>query len=122
MGRPSNGSEAAETACTPRQRARAWGGAAYTFVVSLFLIAMAVRMFLEDVELGTLAGVALNVAVFGVPFGLAFLYRREVLRHCRKVNLERCRRLGLCPQCGYDLTGNVSVVCPECGMPVHLGG
>jgi len=24
-------------------------------------------------------------------------------------------RPGLCPRCGYDLTGNVSGVCPECG-------
>ncbi len=22
-----------------------------------------------------------------------------------------------CPKCGYDLTGNVSGVCPECGEP-----
>ena len=27
------------------------------------------------------------------------------------------RRLGLCVKCGYDLTGNVSGVCPECGTP-----
>ena len=25
---------------------------------------------------------------------------------------------GHCPQCGYDLTGNVSGVCPECGKAV----
>ena len=25
---------------------------------------------------------------------------------------------GLCPHCGYDLYGNVSGVCPECGTPV----
>ncbi len=24
---------------------------------------------------------------------------------------------GHCPRCGYDLTGNVSGVCPECGRP-----
>lgn len=24
----------------------------------------------------------------------------------------------LCPRCSYDLTGNVSRVCPECGAPV----
>ena len=24
----------------------------------------------------------------------------------------------LCPACGYDLTGNVSGICPECGRPV----
>ncbi|GMU22180.1 MAG: hypothetical protein AMXMBFR13_22680 [Phycisphaerae bacterium] len=26
---------------------------------------------------------------------------------------------GCCSQCGYDLTGNVSGVCPECGQPVR---
>jgi len=26
-------------------------------------------------------------------------------------------REGQCPTCGYDLTGNTSGVCPECGMP-----
>jgi hypothetical protein len=30
---------------------------------------------------------------------------------------RRRRRTGLCPQCGYDLTGNVSGRCPECGAP-----
>ena len=28
---------------------------------------------------------------------------------------ERRRRAGLCPACGYNLTGNISGVCPECG-------
>ncbi|MFH1748612.1 MAG: hypothetical protein ABIG44_16375 [Planctomycetota bacterium] len=28
---------------------------------------------------------------------------------------------GHCRKCGYNLTGNVSGVCPECGTPVHLG-
>jgi len=30
----------------------------------------------------------------------------------------RRRRTGLCQKCGYDLTGNVSGVCPECGFRV----
>ncbi|HXE55277.1 MAG TPA: hypothetical protein VN541_19795 [Tepidisphaeraceae bacterium] len=38
------------------------------------------------------------------------------------VRRRRRRRLGLCPACGYDLTGNVSGVCPECGKPVRSGG
>ena len=28
---------------------------------------------------------------------------------------------GFCRACSYDLTGNTSGVCPECGMPVHRG-
>jgi hypothetical protein len=27
-------------------------------------------------------------------------------------------KLGLCPSCSYDLTGNISGVCPECGMAI----
>jgi hypothetical protein len=30
----------------------------------------------------------------------------------------RRRRRGLCRHCGYDLTGNVSGVCPECGKTI----
>jgi hypothetical protein len=31
----------------------------------------------------------------------------------------RRRRRGLCIKCGYDLTGNVSGVCPECGARIE---
>lgn len=30
---------------------------------------------------------------------------------------DRRRRHGLCANCGYDLRGSVSGVCPECGTP-----
>jgi hypothetical protein len=39
---------------------------------------------------------------------------RDILRTCRTA---RRRRRGLCLHCGYDLTGNVSGRCPECGTP-----
>lgn len=32
----------------------------------------------------------------------------------RRLGIGRLNR-GLCPSCGYDLRGNVSGVCPECG-------
>ena len=42
----------------------------------------------------------------------AFLWYRWDRPH----ELRRQRRAkGLCVHCGYDLTGNVSGVCPECG-------
>ena len=31
---------------------------------------------------------------------------------------KRARRTGLCPRCRYNLTGNVSGTCPECGTQV----
>ena len=41
------------------------------------------------------------------------------VRGMRLWNKSRRRRRGLCPACGYDLTGNVSGVCPECGARVR---
>ena len=32
--------------------------------------------------------------------------------------LERVLNPNLCKTCGYDLTGNISGVCPECGTPL----
>jgi len=36
----------------------------------------------------------------------------------RRRRQNRRRAQGLCPRCGYNLTGNVSGACPECGTPV----
>jgi hypothetical protein len=60
-----------------------------------FLIAFVVAGFLAF-------GIAL---VVGVPF----LYRR---RKCPP---------GHCPECRYDLTGNTSGICPECGKLIAAG-
>ena len=35
-----------------------------------------------------------------------------------RVRVGRHRRRGRCLSCGYDLTGNTTGVCPECGTPV----
>lgn len=53
-----------------------------------------------------LPGVAL-VVVAGVP--LVLCVRR----------VRRRRRLGECLECGYNLTHNVSGICPECGGAVR---
>jgi len=39
---------------------------------------------------------------------------RDIVTACRTA---RRRRRGLCLHCGYNLTGNVSGRCPECGTP-----
>lgn len=54
-------------------------------------------------------------SVYRVPLlvvALVFAFRPviRVVRHLRR------RGLGLCTGCGYDLTGNVSGRCPECGQ------
>lgn len=39
----------------------------------------------------------------------------------RLLSLRRKRQSGLCRSCEYDLTGNTSGTCPECGEPIHKG-
>lgn len=43
-----------------------------------------------------------------LPVAWLLLWNRSVLR----------QRSGRCRACGYNLTGNVSGVCPECGAPI----
>ncbi len=37
----------------------------------------------------------------------------------RQLSLADGEEIGTCPYCGYNLTGNVSGVCPECGTAVQ---
>jgi len=41
------------------------------------------------------------------------------VRAWRRTTLDEREIEGRCLKCGYDLTGNVSGVCPECGTPVR---
>jgi len=70
------------------------------------------RMWIPRLEKGT---GFLNFALpFWIPtamgFAAAVLFHRKA---CRK-SIHSCK-------CAYDLTGNVSGICPECGMPVSPG-
>jgi hypothetical protein len=44
---------------------------------------------------------------------LPAIWFRRRLRHLRIL-----RAVGCCPSCGYNLTGNTSGVCPECGTAI----
>ena len=55
---------------------------------------------------------------FTVPYWLASLFfaplsARIAMRAFRHTPAGSCH----CPKCGYNLTGNTSGVCPECGTP-----
>ncbi|HEY2584722.1 MAG TPA: hypothetical protein VGI81_03030 [Tepidisphaeraceae bacterium] len=56
-------------------------------------------------------GAAVNAFV-----GLAGLYWQRYRARALQAKARRLR--GECPLCGYNLTGNVSGTCPECGAPV----
>jgi hypothetical protein len=50
---------------------------------------------------------------------LAFRWRLWASRITREIARDHAARLqGICPNCRYDLRGNESRICPECGCPV----
>lgn len=55
-----------------------------------------------------------------LPFVLFALY--PTIAFIRgPVRRYRRRKRGLCLRCGYDLRGNTSGICPECGKPLNRG-
>jgi hypothetical protein len=62
------------------------------------------RLGTGETTWGAQVRLAWPVSLFGLTAVLLGLRRRPP------------RRNGLCPRCGYDLTGNVSGTCPECGL------
>jgi hypothetical protein len=50
-----------------------------------------------------------------IPLALLMLHLVAVIARPR-LTARRRLRLGVCVSCGYDLTGSVSGVCPECGV------
>ena len=57
------------------------------------------------------------VGIVQVPLFITWLVHLlgiKALENRRK----RLRLANECPQCEYNLTGNVSGVCPECGTPI----
>ncbi len=59
---------------------------------------------------GNLPAMGLELLITGAIAGLAYGVSRRVMTRLRP---------GRCRSCGYDLTGNVSGVCPECGTPIQ---
>jgi hypothetical protein len=55
------------------------------------------------------------VAALILPGSWLICRTGESVAKCRR---ERRRKSGLCCACGYDLTRNMSGVCPECGTAV----
>lgn len=74
---------------------RIWMGGSWATPDVVFLV--------KDVVL-----IALGIGLFWGSHGLARVWSR-----LRYAGLRR--QMGLCIHCGYDMTGNVSGVCPECG-------
>lgn len=62
--------------------------------------------------------VIVGIAKGPVLSALALLWLVIAVSAARHVRSQGRRDPVVCPRCRYDLTGNVSGVCPECGTPV----
>jgi hypothetical protein len=78
------------------------------FAALLFLVAAAACLMTFPHEVGFLGFLFCVVPAWFCGLLSASEYRRHLMVMPR----------GCCTRCGYDLTGNVSGVCPECGTPV----
>ena len=56
------------------------------------------------------------IVVFLCPWWLLFVLRRRMRRLLRESLVKV--RIPICIHCGYDLTGNTTGVCPECGTQI----
>jgi hypothetical protein len=74
------------------------------------------RLNLLTGSVGALFRIALmSVCPCVCVIGIVWLKARQVRRFLR----QRLQEVGvpICVQCSYDLTGNTSGICPECGTP-----
>lgn len=59
-------------------------------------------------------------AVFAATSALPAAWLLLAFRATRRQRFRR--KNGLCPSCGYNLSGNTSGTCPECGTPIAMIG
>jgi hypothetical protein len=81
---------------------------------------------------GRIVAVVINLALSGVFFGTWYFYGRGIFLAVGFMNLAiaifiavfarrsrvRTDQFRLCAKCGYNVTGNTSGTCPECGYKV----
>jgi hypothetical protein len=84
-------------------------------IFTLFLAAGAVLVRAAVVFLGPWDELLISVAIT-IPLVLAYSASRAAFAVIRWKRVDDDGRF--CATCGYNLTGNLSGVCPECGTPV----
>ena len=94
-------------------------GALIAVAIAAVLAMWAAPMVLDALGLNGAQRIV-RVAIPGVcvaigMFGLLWLQRRAMRRDIRRILVKR--GVTICIPCGYDLTGNTSGRCPECGTP-----
>ena len=109
-----------ETALEPRVR-----HAAVSAALKAGVLACCAGVFMGFVLMCALGGLAggwglfLGLLVMGIAAPVAVL--AGVSSYRQTLETER-HKVGLCPQCGYDLRGSMGLRCPECGWRIVTPG
>lgn len=104
----------------PRLFNMAWALSLLLCIASGVAWVMTLRFAIDDPVLGpglTIVGSIPPLGwlcVLSAPITIILFWRQV---HRGRIWEERVIR-GHCPACGYDLAGNVSGVCPECGTTI----
>ena len=114
--------KAVAAACWKRVRREkhvvAWGvlfgGAVAPFVGFVLMPAIAPYLPLPRAARAVALGVAFGVCCVLVLRAIVYKPMQQAIRRALHE-----RGLPVCRPCGYNLTGNVSGVCPECGTPIE---
>jgi hypothetical protein len=105
------------TGAPPTVRARGWGYGlvTYTGVLAPLWMKRPTPAISRTIYVGEIRWVWLAAVTSVLPLLTATRLTR------RAIVTRRRRRVGHCSTCGYDLTGNVSGACPECGTAIVKG-
>jgi hypothetical protein len=105
-----------------RERKEVWGralvasGQLWWFFAGMMMLAPVPAWLTFGTELGPLA-LPILISAAGFVFLAPFVVvRRRITRGIRIVLVQR--GIPMCIPCGYDLTGNTSGICPECGSRI----
>jgi hypothetical protein len=66
----------------------------------------------------TLALGNVNIVRISLAWSFVITSMLPTIFAARRMRRKFGPQAGHCPTCSYDLTGNVSGICPECGTPV----
>jgi len=93
-----------------------WAGSSVSFAARFIagLMQSLALPVLFDVASGSISRLLLVSVWYAGTFALV----THVLGTDVLARAKRARWAGRCVKCHYDLTGNVSGICPECGTPV----
>ena len=83
------------------------------FIVMLTLTAVGAGVLWLDIRLRR------DIVLASVMTGVLALTCRLAASLRARYDTRQRYRHGHCQKCGYDLTGNESGVCPECGMAIE---